>query len=74
MCVCTSYFLDSVFNEIVLCVFLHQVYSQGAGNNVSVSDTVFLRNRAGVGSALMFGSFLYVQNRNESYTYETRNK
>ena len=51
-----------------------QVYSQGAGNLVAVRDSNFTRNRANeVGSGLMFGSFLYVQNRNESYIYTTSN-
>ena len=51
-----------------------QVYSQGKGNFVSVKDSNFTRNRANdVGSGLMFGSFLYVQNRDESYVYSTSN-
>ena len=51
-----------------------QVYSQGAGNFVTVKDCIFTDNRANeVGSGLMFGSFLYVQNRDESYIYTISN-
>ena len=51
-----------------------QVYSQGAGNLVTVKDCNFTDNRANeVGSGLMFGSFLYVQNRDESHIYTVSN-
>ncbi len=71
--------------QVSTCIVVHvhasqdllmlQVYSQGAGNLVSISECTFVNNRANnVGSALMFASFLYVQNRNESLHYVTSNK
>ncbi len=50
-----------------------QVYSQGAGNSISLSDSTFINNTANnVGSAVMFASLLYVQNRMESLHYKVR--
>ena len=47
-----------------------QTYSQGQGNMVSVARTVFENNTAfEVGSGLMFGSLLYIQNRVRSQHY-----
>lgn len=52
-----------------------QLYSQGSGNVVSLSDSYFEGNSANdVGSAVMFASLLYVQNRNASYHYQVYNK
>ena len=50
-----------------------QVYSQGAGNLVTLSNSTFNENVASeVGSAVMFASLLYVQNRNESLHYTVK--
>ena len=52
-----------------------QTYSQGAGNLVILSESTFFGNSAThIGSAVMFASFLYVQNRHESYHYQATNK
>ena len=50
-----------------------QVFSQGEGNMVSVSDTHFFNNTGSeVGSAVMFASLLYVQNRVQSLHYRVK--
>ena len=52
-----------------------QTYSQGSGNQVLLSDSYFEGNSASdVGSAVMFASLLYVQNRKASYFYRVSNK
>lgn len=52
-----------------------QVYSQGAGNVISLSDSHFEGNQASdVGSGVMFASLLYVLNRKLSHYYEVSNK
>ena len=52
-----------------------QVYSQGSGNKISLSDSYFEKNIASdVGSGVMFASLLYVQNRKSSYYYQVTNK
>lgn len=51
-----------------------QVYSQGAGNSIALSESTFVNNRASeVGSAVMFASLLYVQSRVESRHYKVHN-
>ncbi len=48
-----------------------QVYSQGAGNSVSLSESKFFNNMANeVGSAVMFASLLFIQSGIESLHYE----
>lgn len=48
-----------------------QVYNQGQGNKVSVAQSVFENNTAvNVGSGLMFGSLVYIQNRVRSLHYK----
>ena len=52
-----------------------QVYSQGAGNIISLSDSVFEGNQASdVGGGVMFASLLYPLNRKPSHYYEVSNK
>lgn len=52
-----------------------QVYSQGAGNKISLRDSYFEGNEAyNVGSGVMFASLLYVQNRFSSYYYQVSDK
>ena len=52
-----------------------QVYSQGAGNIVSLTESTFEENYASdVGSAVMFASLLYVQNRDPSHHYQVKDK
>ena len=52
-----------------------QIYSQGAGNRVVLSDSYFEENFSDdVGGAVMFASLLYVQNRKDSYHYLVKNK
>ena len=52
-----------------------QVYSQGSGNRISLRNSHFEGNFASdVGSAVMFASLLYVQNRKSSYFYQVSDK
>ena len=52
-----------------------QVYSQGSGNKISLRDSHFERNGASnVGSAVVFVSLLYVQNRQSSHFYQVSDK
>ena len=65
------------FGDTYYLVYLYtfQGYSQGAGNLVTVSGSTFISNSGNiVGSAVMFSSFLYVQNRHESHHYQATNK
>ena len=51
-----------------------QTYSQGDGNFVGLYDTRFVRNTADeIGSAVVFGSYLYVQNSYTTMPYVVRN-
>ena len=52
-----------------------QVFSQGSGNVITLSESHFEENSASdVGSGVMFASLLYTQNRKSSHYYQVSDK